>query len=41
MYSSFAMKSDVDHICVPQKLGGRGIISVIVAVEHEKWNLFS
>ena len=40
-HGSFAMKSDVDRLYVPQRLGGRGLISATFAVEHERRNLSS
>ena len=33
------MNSDVDRLYVPRKHGGRGLISVTFAIEHEKRNL--
>jgi len=39
MHGSFAMKSDMDRLYVPRKHGGRGLVSVTFAVEHEKRNL--
>ena len=35
------MKSDVNRLYVPWRLGGRGLISVTFAVEHERRNLSS
>ena len=39
MHGGFCMNSDVDHLYVPRKNGGRGLISVTFAIESEKRNL--
>ena len=39
MHGGFSMTSDVDRLYVSRKNGGRGLISVKFAIEHEKRNL--
>ena len=39
LHGGLARKGDTDRLYVSRKLGGRGLISIHYAVEHEKHNL--
>ena len=39
MHGSFSVNSDVDRLYVPRKFGGRGLVSVSFAIQHERRNL--
>lgn len=39
MHGEFSRNSNIDSFYVPRKLGGRGLVSVNYAIEHEKGSL--